>query len=267
MTLIQKIKNKIFPPKAVLLVPSWHSINSGILKDHLIFVNDYYPSFREMISGEYDSFFWDHLNEKDIAGATVIDIGAHIGYHTMAFAKLAGPNGHVLSFEPNRFNLARISMNLAKNPDLEKQVQCFNIALSDKNGEVEFTFSADIENETSSGGFIENSNKPLEDRVYRHFNFVKETVPVKKLDDIILPGRFTRVSLIKIDVEGAEAFVLKGALNVIQNHHPLLLIEIHSVYCMKEVVEILISLQYESKIINEDGPGRCFIAAEFKGNA
>ena len=69
------------------------------------------------------------------------------------------------------------------------------------------------------------------------------------------------MSLIKIDVEGAEHLVLEGALCILQKHHPLLMIEIHSVTSMFKTCKSLFEIGYESRVIQEDSANRCFISA------
>jgi hypothetical protein len=66
---------------------------------------------------------------------------------------------------------------------------------------------------------------------------------------------------LKIDVEGSEHLVLKGAINVLKNFRPILLIEIHSIYCMLKVFEFLNLLNYKVDLLKEEIDGRCFIAA------
>lgn len=261
--LLRRIKNQILPTTQATIQPQWHTILSGVLKDHSIFVNSGSELFKEMIEGTYDSFFWDYLKEEELKGTTIIDIGAHIGYHSMAFAKLTGNTGKVMTFEPNNYNQERIHLNLSRNEDLSPIVTVFNLALSDFTGSAEFSFSSNIENETSSGGFLAGSNKPLEDEVYQRLGFVKKSVAVDKLDNIVHSSNATKISLLKIDVEGAEAQVLRGAVITINQFHPILLIEIHSVYCMKEVIEILQPLNYSITILKEESPSRCFIAAKY----
>src|SRR5262249_31927126 len=61
-------------------------------------------------------------------GATVLDIGANIGAHTLQLARLVGPQGRVLSFEPTDFAFAKLRRNLQLNPEIAGRVtalQCF----------------------------------------------------------------------------------------------------------------------------------------------
>jgi FkbM family methyltransferase len=261
--ILRNIKNRLIQKPVKQPVPDWHRIKAGQLIHHKLYVNAESELFNEMIEGTYDAFFWNAIQPDKLKNSTIIDIGGHIGFHTMNFAKITGSAGKVMTFEPNRFNLERIRLNLSGNPDLEPVVELFNLALSESNGFAAFTFSANIENETSSGGFIAGSNKPLDNSVYERLGFVKEQVPVQRLDDIVKTNRVTNIQLIKIDVEGAEAQVLRGALQTLQQFHPMLLIEIHSVYCMKDVMDILQPLHYTLNIIKEEGPSRCFIKAEY----
>jgi FkbM family methyltransferase len=243
------------------LKPQWHTITSGLLKGHLIFVNNKTSNFKEMIAGSYDAFFWKHIPTDDFKdGDQILDIGGHIGFHTMNFAKILGTKGRVHVFEPNRYNLERININLSKNPTLAAVVEIHNIALSNENRDnVEFTFSDCIEDETSSGGFIAGSFKPLDDEVYKNNSFKKGKVKVCVLDDLAETSNMSSIKMIKIDVEGAEQYVIAGALKTLAKYRPLLLIEIHSVIAMLNVTQLLYPLGYKVEVIQEEDAGRCFI--------
>ena len=243
------------------LKPKWNTIEGGTLKGYKLYVNNKTANFRDMIAGNYDSFFWNHIGAGEFKeGDQILDIGGHIGFHTLNFAKLLEGRGKVHVFEPNRFNVDRIKINLSENPDLQAIVNIHDIALSNENrDDVEFTFSDCIDDETSSGGFIDGSFKPLADEVYRNNSFKKEKVKVRRLDDMVQEAGIDSVKMIKIDVEGAEQFVIEGALKTLSIHKPKLLIEIHSVIAMLNVTRQLYPLGYHIEVIQEEDAGRCFI--------
>lgn len=144
-------------------------------------------------------------------GMTVIDVGADIGYYTLLLARLVGPSGKVLAFEPIPAAKANLDFNVELN-HLDT-VQTFPVALFDKSGE----------------SLLED---PL--RVSR-INLVKKTatgnditVPLVVFDESRLAFGVERLDFVKIDVEGAELNVLKGMEHTLRMFHPLILIEIHS---------------------------------------
>jgi len=243
------------------LKPKWNTVETGLLKGHKLFVNNKTANFREMVAGTYDNFFWEHIHADEFQeGDQILDIGGHIGYHSMNFAKLVEGKGKVYVFEPNLFNVERIKINLAENPTLQAVVNIHDVALSNENrDDVEFTFSDRIDDETSSGGFIDGSFKPLADEVYQDNSFKKEKVRVRRLDDLVEEAGIARVKMMKIDVEGAEQYVIEGALKTLQANKPKLLIESHSVIAMLNVTQLLYPLGYKIEVIQEEDAGRCFI--------
>ena len=261
---LRKIYNRSL---LLFLKPNWHTIQTGLLKGRPIYINDTIPYFKEMIAGSYDAFFWDYLKNRSFEGTTLIDIGAHIGYHTLGFAQRVGEKGHVVAFEPNPYNLERIKLILSKNADLNSRIILFPFAVSNAEADVSFNFSKNIEDVTSSGGYLDSGAQPLDDAVYETAGFITETVKTKRLDDLVGEHQYTNISLIKIDVEGAEHWVLEGAIQTLRTHHPLLLIEVHSITAMLSVCTILHKEGYDIQLIKEDNVSRCFVAATPTGTA
>ena len=68
--------------------------------------------------------------------------------------------------------------------------------------------------------------------------------------------------LVKIDVEGAEGFVLDGSLEMIMKHRPILMIEIHSVEAMNHVYHALDRVGYCAEILSVDNESRCFVGCK-----
>lgn len=140
-------------------------------------------------------------------GMNCIDIGAHIGMYTVEMAKKAS---HVYSFEcsPKSFNFLCANILLR---DLSYKVTKYNTALSDKEGTTKY-YIRDPKDGGGNGvsGFASDVNVPTID------------VPMVQLDSYNL----TNVCFIKIDVEGHEEFVLRGAVNTIKaNGYPPILFE------------------------------------------
>jgi FkbM family methyltransferase len=139
-------------------------------------------------------------------GDSVIDVGANIGIYTLLAARLVGPNGRVLSFEPSPESCRRLRENVALNEAHCVTVQ--QIAISDRRGTMAFTADRDTGNRFAfEASYAGNSI----------------TVPVTTLDDAL--GDI-ECSMAKIDAEGAEPLVLRGARRAIaQRHLPVLQLE------------------------------------------
>ncbi len=243
------------------VLPSWQTIEGGLLAGYKIFVPRVEPAFSAMIDGSYDSFFWQFLQSLDLANATVFDIGGHIGYHTLAFAKLVGEAGKVWVFEPNPANLARMSVNFEANPELAARIQIVGKALSDTPGETTFHFSTNVDDQTSFGGYLDRSYAPLPGDAYKQANFTTTTVETITLDRFCELQDISALHLLKVDVEGAEYMVLEGARSAIATFRPLILVEVHSIQNMLFLCQALLPLQYELRLLEEGSMSRCFVAA------
>lgn len=131
-------------------------------------------------------------------GMMVLDIGGHIGYYTRLFSKLVGERGKVYVFEPSPDNLKLLEYNIKKC----KNVTLIKKAVCDKDGFVDFhrtlTHSA--------------SHSILEP------DFASETISVPCITiDTFVKENNLNIDAIKLDVEGAEPLVLKGAEQIIKN--------------------------------------------------
>ncbi|HWJ27246.1 MAG TPA: FkbM family methyltransferase [Flavisolibacter sp.] len=136
--------------------------------------------------------------------AVCIDIGVNEG-QMLSYLNKHCKKGQVFGFEPIP-DLNRYLTRKFKN----KRIQIQELALSDVNGELEFFYFPD--RKAVSG---------LRSReMSESYNLIK--VQTRKLDDIF---QSDRLDFIKIDVEGAEYNVLKGAHNTLYKHHPVLVFE------------------------------------------
>jgi FkbM family methyltransferase len=157
-------------------------------------------------------------------GSVVYDLGANYGMHTLLFARLAGPEGRVLAFEPS----PGVYQWLQKNIDLNgfQHVTCVQKAVSDANGRVLF----DAGSSTATGHISTTST-----------GFAVEAVTI----DSLLESGCPVPDFMKIDVEGGESSALEGALNVLRARRPTLLIELHSPQQDVAVGTILRDLDYK----------------------
>jgi len=240
--------------------PSWQTVQNGPLKGREIFVSKS-ESWVPMINGDYDNFFLEYLRTLDLKGKTIFDIGTHIGFNALIFAELVGEQGKVVCFEPNIFNKERFETILTKNTDLAKHIVIHPVAISNADGDTEFVFTDNIEGGTSSGSFINEADTHFEKGHYEAANgFKRMKVQTVRFDSLTKNGVNEKPYLMKIDIEGAEWLALDGGRQFIAEHGPILLIEIHSIFNMMKVGDILQSLSYNIKLLKEESDGRCFIA-------
>ena len=153
-------------------------------------------------------------------GWVVYDLGANAGFYTLIASRRVGESGRVVAFEPAPKNIANlkkhIKINRAKNAAVEA------VAVSDTNEEVKFDVYA--------GGAVGKISVT--------------GIPVRavRLDDFIREERLPPPDLMKIDVEGAEAAVLRGAENTLKEFKPVLFLATHSNSLRKECLEFLAAL-------------------------
>jgi FkbM family methyltransferase len=179
-------------------------------------------------------FLIKNFKENDI----FYDVGANYGFYTLLAQEFI-TKGEIHAFEPNPkiFKLLRENSRL----DIFKNTFLNEIALSDKIGETEF-FDREISRHSGGSSLI----KLPHFKKYRIIN-VKTTT----LDEYILNHR--PPTIIKIDVEGGEPLVLRGALNLIKKYKPLIIMEVGSDDLHREAINILMEENYQAFKINKDG--------------
>lgn len=145
----------------------------------------------------------DHLKRNVRSGDIIIDVGANVGFYTVPFSPLVGPHGKIIAFEPDPCMNRLLDENIRLN-DLSN-VEIYKEAVSNTTGIKQFFI-------TYPGG---SSLLPVRG--------VREiiNVPTITIDSLELD----RVDWIKIDTEGTEADVLKGAKETIERCKPNLIVE------------------------------------------
>lgn len=143
-------------------------------------------------------------------GHVVADVGAHVGALTMLFSTLVGPAGRVHAFEPGSWAFERLctvtsAANLCN-------VNLHNAAMSDVNGQVDFVIYD--ENHQSWNGL---RVRPLESYGIDVRPVGRQTVAAVTLDAFATSHEIPRFDLVKIDVEGAELQVLRGARGLLES--------------------------------------------------
>ncbi len=218
---------------------------------------------KEMIDGDYDQELFSCVRKMSLDGKVVYDIGSHIGYHSLAFATYVGQKGHVYSFEPNPANIKRTQEIVELNRNRELNITPLNLALSNEVGIIEFLSTDNVENGTSTGGFIKTAKTIWPKHVFvEKTGFTASAVPVDTIDNLIQNKKILPPDFMKIDVEGAEQLVLAGAEKTITKHHPIIIVEFHSIYSTYACMELLNNYGYQTKVLKEEADGRIMILAK-----
>jgi len=169
-----------------------------------------------------------------VPGTLAIDIGANEGGYTYHMAKAVGRRGQVLAVEPFRELADRVRRGARQ---LGLPVTVENYALSDRDGVVEL-FTPIVDGQLLHGW---SSVTP-----HGFSEYGRTRVPMTSLDTL-LADQSTPISFIKIDVEGHELEVLKGARQALERHWPTLLVEVesrHSEHPLEETFQFLEALGY-----------------------
>lgn len=146
-----------------------------------------------------------HPSAPLAAGGIALDIGANVGNHALFFGEHFD---EVYAFEPN----PRTHALLALNATLRSNVRCFETALSDRDGKATLTVPTG------------NLGLATLDAAARGLQGSEVAVRLQRLDALPeLAGR--RVALIKLDVEGHEAAVLRGARDLLARDRPVVVFE------------------------------------------
>lgn len=243
--------------------PQWNTLTYGPMKGVRIFFDPAGKNWQtKMVDGSYDSVIFDRFCELQLTGKVVYDIGAHIGFHSLYFARLVGNTGKVVSFEPNAENVKRLKMNVDANSDLKNIVSVYETAVSDHDGTEKMMIHNKIESGRSMGNFLKGSNTLLSEEVFVGKGFQETEIKTIKIDSVAKEFNIQhKPDVIKIDVEGAEYKVLIGAKETLQTCRPILFIEIHSIMSMFNVTSLLRSLNYDLKILKKEKNGICFMEA------
>jgi len=166
-------------------------------------------------------------------GFVVYDLGANYGMHTLLFAREVGQSGHVYAFEPNPEIFAALQENLRLNS--MQSVTPVPKAVSFQAGEASFEIG-----HHRGAGHLTHSGPGT----YK--------VSVTSIDEFVFDQHALPPSFLKIDVEGGESAVLKGALRTLEQYRPRMVIELHNPDQDRAVGAILKAMKYRAFRI-EDG--------------
>jgi FkbM family methyltransferase len=157
--------------------------------------------------GTYEEDKQSFVKQVVRPGMVVWDVGANAGFYSLAFSRLVGETGKVFAFEPLAENannlLAHISLNQVRN------VSVVQAALAERSGVIGFSVADS------------NSMGKLSQREHAYL------VPTLSADEFLERFPESRPDLLKIDIEGAEAWLLAGASRLLKEVGPQILLALH----------------------------------------
>lgn len=188
----------------------------------LVNVHDTYVGRSFLKYGEFSEYEVELFKWAIRPGMNVVDVGANIGAHTVVFSELVGNDGKVLAFEPQPHLFHMLCANVALNE--LRNVSCYQEAIGDGSS-VPFA-EVDLDQENNMGGLSLPSIK------------ADRRIVTNELD---VPCHF-----LKIDVEGMELEVLRGAAGMIGQCKPMLYVENDWPDKSKALIEFINDLGYKA---------------------
>jgi FkbM family methyltransferase len=175
--------------------------------------------------GNFQNYVYRNRFFKLTPDAVVMDVGANIGAISLNLARLV-PQGHVYAFEPTDFAYKKLNRNVALNPLLAPRITTTQAFVSDR--------ASGISTLAAYSSWKLNANDARECHpVHGGMAMGTVGVPQLSLDDFIAARQIKRVDLIKIDTDGHELEVIRGARNCLTARSPEVIFELCS-YLLEE---------------------------------
>ncbi len=189
----------------------------------------------------------DELRQFIAPGDVCIDVGAHGGDSALPLALAAGPQGCVLAFEPNPYVFHVLEENAALNTDKMRIIAFpFAATIADEN----------IQFEYSDSGFCNGGRHEGVSR-WTHGHAFNLTVPGRNIERLISqqhPDLLDRITYIKTDAEGYDAYVLQSMRGLIEKNRPYIQSEIYKLMPQDQrimLVEMMRELDYQVKRVDD----------------
>jgi FkbM family methyltransferase len=160
--------------------------------------------------GGYEKHFAELFGYLVRPGDRCVDVGANVGVHTVRLARLAGADGEVIAIEPDPDLVQRANRNIALNG--VANVRVISAAASERAGQMRLFRPSPHDTNRARASLLHHP----------YLTGLTTTVPVVTIDDVCAGAE---VSLIKIDVEGHEAAVVRGAAGTIARCAPSIVFE------------------------------------------
>jgi FkbM family methyltransferase len=185
--------------------------------------------------GSYEAVKQRTVIELVRPGMVCWDVGANVGFYTLLFAELVGPQGRVFAFEPLARNVELLRRHVEMNG--YARVRILACALGDFDGEVKFDPGPN-----PSMAYIAASGSLK--------------VPCARADTLLAAGEVEAPDVIKIDVEGAEPAVLRGSAKVLCDRRPVVFLATHGERPHAECLALLAAFGYKASGLDGEAPGR-----------
>jgi FkbM family methyltransferase len=242
----------------------WRRVTGGVLAGHeLRLPATAEPWVERMLAGGYEPVFTAALAAALRPGDVCYDLGGHVGYYSLVMARRAGRYGTVHAFEPYPPNAARLREHAARNalPAERAPIHVHQAAIGGETGTRALAGAGDGDS-VSTLAHLEGTRGVLNAAWQRRLDaFPRQAVRVWRLDDWRASTCAAPPSLVKIDVEGAELEVLRGARETLAGALPVVIAELHNAGLAAECGAFLGALGYAVEVVACETGGDCVIRA------
>jgi FkbM family methyltransferase len=193
-----------------------------------------------LFSGSYQPAVTAWLRAKTAPGAYCLDVGANLGFYTIQLAHWAGATGRVMGFEANPAMAIKVREQIAANAFAHAQI--IERAVSDQPGSVTFHIATDPGKSSLQADHAAT--------------LAQVTVEATTLDAAVSAAGWSRLDVIKMDIEGHDCYGLRGAQHSLRQFRPCLVFEYSASTppeVAAEVFDLLESLSYRLAQLRPDG--------------
>jgi FkbM family methyltransferase len=192
------------------------------------------------LKGDFEKDVRLAIENETKKGMIVLDIGANVGGHTLDFAKNVGPQGKVYAFEPTDYAYKKLLTNCSLNPTFS--IIPLQIGLTDH-------LNTALPEHISSSWDLTKNPKEANKLDFGFAHSIKNARQLS-LDQWVDENQINQIDLVKIDVDGHETKVLRGAIQTLLKFKPKIILEFaphhftHPTERFEDMVEILVNLGY-----------------------
>ena len=222
-----------------LMLRGWLSVRGGLGARLWLSASRFDPAGAQaygVLTGAHEPMVQEALRRAVPRGGVVFDVGANIGFTALVAARLTGPHGQVVAFEPQPDSAEAVRANAAANGF--NHLHVIEAAVGAATGSAELIVVADsLWTRLASVGDHDHEVARLQ-------------VQVISLDEQIAATALPVPDVVKIDVEGAELEVLAGLTKTLSDHRPTVICEMHGknqAFC-----DFMHEAGY--RVLNLDGP-------------
>jgi FkbM family methyltransferase len=183
------------------------------------------------IKGTYEPKNVEAIQKTVRKDDVAYDVGAHVGYFSVLMGDIVGSGGKVVAFEPRGLNLGYLRQHVAVNHC--NNIEIVSKAVGDHSGH------AKLETRTGSGtGYVSETGD--------------EDVEITSIDELVETGALPAPTFLKIDVEGGEMAVLRGARKIIASQRPRMILATHGDDIDAECRALLREWNYDMQDIDHE---------------